>query len=206
VRLGWSHGDQEIFTQEEMIAAFDFKGLGKSPARFDMAKLEDLNAQYIRKTESSDLIRHIKVLFGDLDEGEMLDRRFSVVGYDRLEQLMPALKERAKTLIDLIDAARFLIAVRPLEIDPKASKLLDDAAKARLAGLVPLLQSLTDWSAIGVEHVVREYGKSNDLKLGQIAQPLRAAMTGTTVSPTIFDVIAALPKEEALARLDDAIS
>ncbi len=205
VRLGWSHGDQEVFSEAEMIAAFGFEGLGKSPSRFDFAKLEDLNGQYIRKSSDNELVDHIKVLFGDLEDGNFLHRRFTALGYERLEALMPAIKERAKTLHDLIDNARFLIAVRPLSYDEKAAKLLDDDAKARLTQLLPILEAVTVWSAAEVEAAIRDFTKSNNYKLGQVAQPLRAAMTGQTVSTPIFDLIGALPKAEAVGRLRDAI-
>ena len=205
VRLGWSHGDQEVFSEAEMIAAFGFDGLGKSAARFDFAKLEDLNGQYIRKSDDAALIRHLKVLLGDLDEGAELDARFTAVGYDRLEALMPAIKERAKTLLELIDNARFLIAERPLQYDAKAAKMLDADGKGRLRGLRAHLAALSDWQLPAIEQAVRDFAKAEGLKFPQIAQPLRAAMTGTTVSPSIFDVLAVLPKNEALGRLDDAL-
>lgn len=205
VRLGWSHGDQEIFSETEMIAAFGFDGLGKSPSRFDVAKLEDMNAHYIRQTSDAELVEHIKVLFADLDDGPALAARFAAVGYDRLEGLMPAIKERAKTLLDLIDNARFLIAERPLPYDDKAAKLLQGDAKARLAGVLPALESLTDWTAASIETIIKEHMATHELKLGQIAPPLRAAMAGRSISTPIYDLIAALPQDEALARLRDAI-
>ena len=203
VRLGWSHGDQEVFTEAEMIEAFGFDGLGKSPARFDFAKLEDLNGQYIRKTPDKELIRHIRVMLGDLDEGDELERKFAAAGWDKVEALMPQLKERAKTLVELIDNARFLIADRPISLDEKAAKLIDDEARATIAALRPKLAALETWTVEAVETVVRDFAKAHDLKFGKVAQPLRAALTGRTVSPPIFDVIAILPKNEALGRLDD---
>jgi glutamyl-tRNA synthetase len=204
VRLGWAHGDQEVFSEEEMIAAFGFEGLGKSPARFDFTKLEDLNGQYIRKTPDGELIAHIRVLLQDIEEGPALEAKFTAAGWDKLEALMPALKERAKTLLELIENARFLIAERPLTFDEKASKLLDDEGKDHLRRLRAAFVASEDWSVEAVESTVRAYAKANDLKLGKIAQPLRAALTGRVVSPPIFDVIAILEKDEALARLDDA--
>ena len=205
VRLGWSHGDQEVFSEAEMVSQFGFEGLGKSAARFDVAKLEDLNGQYIRKMADKELIEHLKVLFGDLDDGAALNERYEAVGYDRLEQLMPAIKERAKTLHDLIDNSRFLVAERPLSYSEKAAKLLDDDAKARLAGLLPAFEALSEWTVTAVEAAIRDYTTTAGYKLGQVAQPLRAAITGEMVSTPIFDAIATLPKEEALNRLRDAI-
>ena len=205
VRLGWSHGDQEVFSEAEMVSQFGFEGLGKSAARFDVAKLEDLNGQYIRKMADKELIEHLKVLFGDLDDGAALNERYEAVGYDRLEQLMPAIKERAKTLHDLIDNSRVLVAERPLSYSEKAAKLLDDDAKARLAGLLPAFEALSEWTVTAVEAAIRDYTTPAGYKLGQVAQPLRAAITGEMVSTPIFDAIATLPKEEALNRLRDAI-
>jgi glutamyl-tRNA synthetase len=203
VRLGWSHGDQEVFSEAEMIAAFGFDGLGKSPARFDFAKLEDLNGQYIRKTSDRELIRHIQVMLGDLDEGPELKEKFAAIGWDTVENLMPQLKERAKTLVELVDNARFLIAERPLPLDEKAAKLLDGDARAHLGALRISLAACEPWTVEAIEKVVRNFTKANDLKLGKVAQPLRAALTGRTASLPIFDVVAILPKEEALGRLDD---
>ena len=117
---------------------------------------------------------------------------------------MPAIKERAKTLHDLIDNAWFLIAVRPLNYDEKAAKFLDGDAKARLAGLLPIFEAITVWSATEIEAAIRDFTKSNNYKLGQVAQPLRAAMTGQTVSTPIFKLIGTLPKDEAIGRLRDA--
>ncbi|MGI9476204.1 MAG: glutamate--tRNA ligase [Hyphomicrobiaceae bacterium] len=205
VRLGWSHGDQEVFTEAEMIDAFGFEGLGKSASRFDFAKLEDLNGQYIRQTGDGTLIEHIKVLFGDMEDGAVLLEKFEEIGFSRLESLMPAIKERAKTLHDLIDNARFLIAERPLSYDEKSAKTLNDDAKARLAALSPILESLAEWTVPSIEAAIREFTTSGGYKLGQVAQPLRAAMTGQAISTPIFDVVATLPKDEAIGRLRDAI-
>jgi glutamyl-tRNA synthetase len=203
VRLGWSHGDQEVFSEAEMIAAFGFDGLGKSPACFDFAKLQDLNGQYIRKSDDRELIGHIKVLLGDLEEGADLAAKFEHAGWDKVETLMPQLKERAKTLLDLIEGARFLIAERPLTLDDKAQKLLDPEARARLGALKAALAECDPWAVESIEAAVRSFAEVHELKFGKVAQPLRAALTGGTASPPIFDVIAILPREEALGRLED---
>lgn len=205
VRLGWSHGDQEMFSEAEMIEYFGFDGLGKSPARFDFAKLKDLNGQYIRKTPDKELIEHLNVLFDAIEDGSEMRDRFEAVGFDRLEQLMPAIKQRANTLHDLIENARFLIAQRPLAYSEKSAKILDDDAKTRLAGLSPRLEALSDWTVEAIEGAIREHVKVEGFKLGQVAQPLRAAITGEMVSTPIFDAVAALPKDEALGRLRDAL-
>jgi len=205
VRLGWSHGDQELFGEAEMIEMFSLDGLGKSAARFDFKKLEDLNGQYIRMTDDAELVEHIKVLFADIDEGEWLRRRFEAVGFDAFIALMPAIKERAKTLLDLIENARFLAIERPISYDDKALKVLDTDAKSRLAQLCPHLEALEDWSAAAIEETVRSFIKTEDYKLGQIGQPLRAAIMGTAVATPIFEGLASLPKNEAIARIKDAL-
>ena len=204
VRLGWAHGDQEIFSEAEMIAAFGFEGLGKSPARFDFAKLEDLNGQYIRKTDDVELLEHIKVMLGDREEGAELAAKFERAGWDKLLTLMPLLKERAKTLVELLDTARFLIAERPLTLEDKAAKVLDAEARARLGVLAGALSGCDPWTSENIEAVVRAVAEAEGVKLGKVAPPLRAALTGRTASPPIFDVVAILPKDEALARLADA--
>ena len=203
VRLGWSHGDQEVFSIDEMIRAFGFDGLGKSPARFDFDKLGDLNGQYIRAMDDDELLGHIKVMLAYLDDGAMLEAKFEAAGIDKLIALMPALKERAKTLRDIVEGAKFLVAERPLTMDEKAAKLIDDDARARLLALGTSLEDCA-WKLDAIEEAVRSFAKQNGYKLGQVAQPLRAAMTGRTASPPIFDVLAALPRDEALARLREA--
>ena len=149
------------------------------------------------------MIRHIQVMLGDLEEGPELKEKFAAIGWDTVENLMPQLKERAKTLVELVDNARFLIAERPLSLDEKAAKLLDGDARAHLGALRTSLAACEPWTVEAIEAVVRDFTKANDLKLGKVAQPLRAALTGRTASLPIFDVVAILPKEEALGRLDD---
>jgi glutamyl-tRNA synthetase len=203
VRLGWAHGDQETFTTEEMIAAFDLPAIGRSPARFDFAKLENLNGHYIRQSADSDLIAALEGLLPHIAGGEQLASRMTPALRAKLTAAMPGLKERAKTLIELFDASRFLWADRPIEINEQACALLTPQAKASIGALLPELHALTDWSADTVEAVVRGFVERSGAKLGSVAQPLRAALTGRTTSPPIFDVLAVLGREESLARLSD---
>ncbi len=203
VRLGWSQGDQEYFTEAELIAVFGYDGLNKSPARLDFDKLDDMNAHYMRQASAEELLRHIDGLFDAIEGGADLRRRFGEVGFGRLEALLPALVERAKTLLDVVNGARFLISERPLTLDAKAEKVLDQEARARLGPIAKRLESVEPWSAEAVEQAVRDYLDEAALKLGKIGPSLRAALTGTTVSPPIFDTVAALPKNEAVARIND---
>jgi len=206
VRLGWAHGDQEIFTPEEMIAAFDLPAIGRSPARFDFAKLENLNGHYIRATADAELIQTLEDLLPHIAGGDALAAKLTPELRDKLTRAMPGLKERAKTLIELFEASRFLWADRPLEISEQAKALLSAEAKAVLARLVPALEAVTDWNGPAIEAVVRSFAETAAVKLGAVAQPLRAALTGKTTSPPIFDVLAVLGRDESLARLREQAS
>ena len=203
IRLGWAHGDQEIFTTEEMIAAFDLPAIGRSPARFDFAKLENLNGHYIRATPDAELLAALEQLLPHIAGGQELAGQMTPALRAKLTAAMPGLKERAKTLVELFDATRFVWASRPIEANDQAKALLTDEAKGMIAALLPELQAVTDWNAATVEAVVRPYAERAGLKLGAVAQPLRAALTGRTTSPPIFDVLAVLGREESLARLRD---
>jgi glutamyl-tRNA synthetase len=204
VRLGWSHGDQEIFSTDEMVRLFDLPEVGRSAARFDFAKLENLNGHYIRATADADLVAEIERLLPHIADGERIAARLDAATKARLLAAMPGLKERAKTLLELIDGASFLWADRPLALEDKAKTLLGDGARALLGELMPDLAAASPWSAESTEAVVRGFAERKGVKLGQVAQPLRAALTGRTTSPGIFDVLAVLGREESLARISDA--
>ncbi|MEI8274707.1 MAG: glutamate--tRNA ligase [Hyphomicrobiales bacterium] len=206
VRLGWAHGDQETFSTEEMVAAFDLPAIGRAPARLDLAKLDNLNGHYIRGTGDAELITILEDLLPHIAGGDELAGKLTPELRAKLLTAMPGLKERAKTLIELFEASRFLWASRPLEINAAAKVLLTGEAKAVVAALLPDLEKLTDWTAPGVEAVVRGFAESTGAKLGAVAQPLRAALTGKTTSPPIFDVLAVLGRDESLARLRDVVA
>ncbi|HSP49414.1 MAG TPA: glutamate--tRNA ligase [Pseudolabrys sp.] len=205
VRLGWAHGDQEIFSTEEMIAAFDLPQIGRSPARFDFAKLESLNGHYIRGRADADLFAAIEGLLPHIAGGQELASKMTPALRDKLLMAMPGLKERAKTLIELFDATRFLWASRPLDLNDQAKVLLTPEAKTVTAALLPELAAVTEWTPAAIETVVRGYAERAGFKLGAVAQPLRAALTGRTTSPPIFDVLAVLGKDESLGRLRDQV-
>ncbi|HEY5379196.1 MAG TPA: glutamate--tRNA ligase [Pseudolabrys sp.] len=203
VRLGWAHGDQEIFSTEEMIGAFDLSHIGRSPARFDFAKLESLNGHYIRSSPDADLITALEGLLPHIAGGQELASKLTPALRAKMLTAMPALKERAKTLVELFEATRFLWASRPLDINDQAKALLTPDAKTVTTALMPELLAVSDWTPESIEAVVRGYAERAGLKLGAVAQPLRAALTGRTTSPPIFDVLAVLGKDESLARLRD---
>src|SRR5438270_1054950 len=203
VRLGWSHGDQEIFSTEEMIAAFDLPQIGRSPARFDFAKLENLNGHYIRQTSDAELLEAIDRLLPHLANGAEIAAKMTPSVRKQWLAAMPSLKERAKTLLDIIDGARFLWADRPIPLDEKAEGVLNDGARALLREVAAELADVDPWTVETTEHAVRGFAERHGAKLGAVAQPLRAALTGRTTSPGIFEVLTVLGKNESLARIDD---
>jgi glutamyl-tRNA synthetase len=203
VRLGWAHGDQEIFSTEEMIAAFDLPAIGRSPARFDFAKLESLNGHYIRQMADADLVAEIERVLAYVPNGAELAARLTPALRAKLVAAMPGLKERAKTLVELIDSARYLYAERPLPLDEKAAAQMTPEARNLLGQVSRDLAMVDPWSADAAEAAVRAYAERSGVKLGAVAQPLRAALTGRTTSPGIFDVLAVLGKAESLARVAD---
>ena len=201
-RLGWSHGDDEIFSTEQMIEWFDIGDINKAPGRLDFAKLGDVNSHYIKTGETAELLRRIREFVPEAPDGPALVARFEKAGWDRLAAALPSLKERAKTLQELVDGAAYLIATRPLGLDEKASKLLDADARAILAKLAPRLDAV-EWTVPALETAVKAFAEESGLKLGKVAQPLRAALTGRSVSPPVFDVMVVLGREESLARIRD---
>jgi glutamyl-tRNA synthetase len=203
VRLGWSHGDQEIFSTQEMIEVFDLPQIGRGPARFDFAKLESINGHYIRHTSDADLVATIERLLPHIANGAELAAKFTPGLKAKLCAAMPGLKERAKNLVELFDGAQFLYAERPIAIDQRAKPLLGPQACAIIGELLPDLSNVEPWTKEMIENAVRAFVERKDLKLGAVAQPLRAALTGRPTSPGIFDVLHVLGKPESLARLGD---
>ncbi|MBL4897268.1 MAG: glutamate--tRNA ligase [Erythrobacter sp.] len=190
LRLGWGHGDREEITKSEAIELFDLDGVGKGPARFDIKKLQNLNGHYIREADDARLAKIVAA---------RMDRQADL---DLLTRAMPFLKTRAKSINELVEGAAFLFAERPLEMTDKAAGLLDDEARQRLAGLSEMLHVQNDWTSEALEATTKSYAEKLELGLGKLAQPMRAALTGTTTSPGIFDVLVLLGKEESLLRID----
>ncbi|MCG6207581.1 glutamate--tRNA ligase [Rhodopseudomonas sp. HC1] len=203
VRLGWSHGDQEIFTTQEMIDAFDLPAIGRSAARFDFAKLESLNGHYIRQSDDQSLVTLLEDLLHYIPQGPAIAARLTETTRAQLLQAMPGLKERAKTLLELLDNAGFILAGRPLAVDPKGQAVLTPETRELIGRLRAALEDVSPWTAATTEAAMRAFADQAGLKLGAVAQPLRVALTGRTTSPGIFDVLAVLGRDECLSRLAD---
>ncbi len=235
-RLGWSHGDDEIFTTDQAIQWFDVKDINKSAARFDFAKLADVNGHYVRQASVPELIGHLDACLTsigtldamttgldpkapprpdvtlmrevaavrpELETGADVLAALKAAGTDRVAAAIPSLKERAKTLPELAQGMLYLLAKRPLKADEKAAKVLGTEAKQLIGVLLPKLEAVAEWQAGALEAAVKAHAEAGNIKLGNLAQPLRAALTGKTVSPPVFDVMAVLGRDEALARLRD---
>jgi glutamyl-tRNA synthetase len=202
-RLGWSHGDDEIFSTDQLVEWFNLESIGKSPARFDFAKLENLNGHYMRHLADSELLKHFIDFLPHAEGGKALLAQIDDAMMAKLLRAMPGLKDRAKTLVELMKGAQFLFAERPLKLDDKAGQIMTDGGRDALRGLIPVLEATPDWQAHAMESAVKAHAEVAGLKLGKLAQPLRAALTGTSVSPGIFDVLEVLGREESLARLRD---
>ena len=192
LRLGWGHGDDEIISRGQAIEWFDLDHVGKSPSRFDFKKLENLNGHYIREADDAELADLVAPRLGISDKQKSM-----------LLRAMPELKPRANTLVHLAEGAQFLFAQRPLEVDEVARALLTPEARELLHGTHGRLAALAEWDAPSLEAAIREVAEGGGVKLGKLAQPLRAALTGRTTSPGIFDVLALLGRDESLARIAD---
>jgi len=200
LRLGWAHGDDEIISTEQAIEWFNLEGIGRSPSRFDFAKLESLNAHYLRQADDARLVGLIAPRL-EADLGVALTEAQRTL----LTRAMNGLKQRARTLIDLAQSARFYVTARPLPFDEKALAQLDGAGRGVLKDLAALFAEEADWTAAGLEARVRAFAEQRGEKLGKMAQPLRAALTGSTVSPPIFEVAELLGRDESLARMTEAM-
>ena len=194
LRLGWGHGDQEEFTREQATELFNLEGVGKSPSRFDVKKLLNLNGHYIRAADDARLARLVAERLGPAADEKLLTAA------------MPVLKTRARDILELADGAAFLFKSRPLALDDKARGLLDGDAKALLGQISARLKAEADWTAEALEANLKAYAEELGLGLGKLAQPLRAALTGQTTSPGIFDVLALLGRDESLARIGDQVA
>lgn len=197
LRLGWGHGDAEIISREQAIEWFDLANVGRSAARFDFKKLDNLNGHYLREADDARLAGLAAPKLA-----EALSRDLTADELDLLTRAMAVIKVRAKSLHEVVDGARFLFAARPLAMDEKAAALIAEAPDGLVAAATADLRALPEWTAEGVEAAVRAAAENAGLGLGKLAQPLRAALTGQAVSPGIFDVLILLGRDESLARLD----
>jgi glutamyl-tRNA synthetase len=196
LRLGWGHGDEEIITIARAIELFDIDGVGRSPSRFDIKKLENLNGHYIREADDARLAKLVAPRVEQRLEIAISDTNLTL-----LTQAMASLKPRAKNLNEIAEGAEFLFKSCPLDFDEKATALLDDSARALLDKTADALQPVQSWTVEAIENVIRRVAEDAGLGLGKVAQPLRAALTGRTTSPGIFDVLFLLGKEASLERL-----
>jgi glutamyl-tRNA synthetase len=186
-----------------MIAAFDLPAIGRSASRFDFAKLENLNGIYMRATPDDDILAALDQVMPELGPPRGLGQALSGDVRARLVMAMPGLKERAKTLVELLDSAAYLYSPRPLALEDKAAALLDGEARKRLGLLIGSFEAIGEWTVETTEAAVRAFADAHGLKLGQVAQPLRAALTGKSTSPGLFDVLAVLGRDESILRLRD---
>ncbi len=194
LRLGWGHGDAEFLSRAEQIALFTLEGVGRAASRMDYAKLTHLNGMWLRQMDDARLVQEVAPRL------QKAGLSLSGQAMDRLAALMPGLKERAKTLDELSNAAAFLARAVPLPFEPKAEALLTDEARSMLTRLAPVLAA-TDFTAAALDAALRAFAEAEGRKLGQVAQPLRAALTGSTMSPGIDATLAVLGRDEVLARL-----
>jgi glutamyl-tRNA synthetase len=203
-RLGWSHGDEEIFSTEQMIEWFGLDALNKGAARFDFVKLENINGHYIREATPERLyqvmVETAKELGRDTDHAGLVGHRETVL------TALPELQPRAKTVLELIDLAQFIYVARPLALDESAAKLMTEDAQSIVAEFSEILVTLDEWSVAAIDAAARAYAESKSIKLGKVAQPLRAALTGRTISPGIFEVMILIGRDETLARLADQMT
>ncbi len=203
-RLGWSHGDDEIFSTAQMVEWFSLEALNKGAARFDFVKLENINGHYIREATPERLYEVM------LETAQEVGRLTDVDGLraNRATALasLPELQPRAKTVLELIDLAQFIYAVRPLTIEAAAADQLTGEARANIGAFVEVLRGLNEWTVTAIDAAARAFAEARGLKLGKVAQPLRAALTGRTISPGIFEVMVLIGRDETLARLQDQVS
>ena len=197
-RLGWSHGDDEFFSDAQARAWFDLDAIGKSPARFDFKKLDNICGQHIAAADDAALRHELVKFLAATDAAPLTDAQ-----RDGLSRAMYCLKERAKTFPELIEKAYFVLALRPLVPDEKASNLLDGVSRGILSELTPQLQNAS-WNRKTLEGAVTATAEGHGFKLGKLAGPLRAALAGRSVSPSVFDMMLVLGRDETIARLNDA--
>lgn len=196
LRLGWSHGDDEIIPTPQAIEWFNLESIGKSASRFDFTKLENLNAYYMREADNSRLVELILPFIAARRQTPITD-----IALTRLHQGMDGLKQRAKTLVELAENALFYVYLSPHDINGQAMQILQDGGHALIAELIPQLAAFSTWEQKPLEEFVRQFAETKELKLGKVAQSLRAAITGSTTSPSMFEVMEVLGKDEVLSRL-----
>jgi len=197
-RLGWSHGDDEFFSDAQALEWFDLGGIGKSPARLDFKKLENICGQHIAATEDAALLHELMDFLAATEQPALAAHKKAM-----FFAAMPHLKERAKTFFELLDKAAFITADRPIQPEPKAAEQLNDVSRGILRELTPHLQNAS-WSRGDLEHVLNEFAQMQGMTFGKLAGPMRAAIAGRSATPSVYDMLLVLGREESLARLTDA--
>ncbi|WP_294621082.1 glutamate--tRNA ligase [uncultured Roseovarius sp.] len=197
-RLGWSHGDDEFFTDAQAQEWFDLGGIGKSPARFDFKKLDNLCGQHIAASDDAALLHELQEFLKSTGQASLSEEKKTLMG-----KAMYCLKERAKTFPELLEKAEFILSDRPIEPDEKAARNLDNVSRSILNELTPQLQNAS-WSRDGLEACAMQFAEAHEMKFGKLAGPLRAALAGRSATPSVFDMMLVLGREETIARLTDA--
>ncbi|MEM9332969.1 MAG: glutamate--tRNA ligase [Pseudomonadota bacterium] len=205
VRLGWSHGDDEIMSTQQMIEWFGFEGMNKAAARFDFAKLEAINAHYLREMPEQDLLDALCSVASEIEGGTAFLDPLPPKLNAWVLRALPSLKSRAKTMADLAQGAAFLFAERPLFMEEKAANLLTEEARSTIAEIILVFETLGEWDHDSIDDAIRSFAEERGMKLGQVAQPIRAALTGKGTSPGAFDVLQILGREESVERLKDQL-
>jgi len=200
LRLGWSHGDAETIATTQAIEWFNLEAIGKSPSRFDMAKLENINSHYLKEREDDTLAIELKPYLEIKLARTIQDSEIAL-----LAKAMPGLKTRAKTLVELADNAAFYLVPRPIPLNEKAVEILSNDAKAILNQYLGVLEAISDFSTAKLEESTKIFAESINIKLGSVAQPLRAAITGSNQSPGMFEVMEVLGKTDVIARIRDVL-
>jgi len=206
LRLGWAHGDDEMISTQQAIEWFDLDGVGKSPSRFDYAKLDNLNGHYLREAGDERLVKLLIENYASrwaTAQNIFSPTSLSETHKKQLLHGMPGLKKRAKNMIELADSAKLYIINRPIDLDESARDILDKGGRDTIRALLPKFEAETGWTHDDLQQLCKEYTEASGLKLGAVAQPLRAALSGKTVSPGVFEVMEILGKEESLGRLND---
>jgi len=197
-RLGWSHGDDEFFTDEQAKEWFDFGGINKSAARFDFKKLQNLSGQHIAAADDAALLQEILAYREKSDMAPLVDEVAAGLG-----RALYCVKDRAKTFGELLDKAKFILVQRPLEIEEKAQKQLNSVSHSILETLTPQLHNVS-WSREALEALVNQVAEAHEVGFGKVAGPLRAALAGQSVTPSVIDMMLVLGRDESVARLNDA--
>tara|TARA_B110000444_G_scaffold225518_1_gene229425 strand:+ start:333 stop:1733 length:1401 start_codon:yes stop_codon:yes gene_type:complete len=195
LRLGWSHGDKEIFSQKDMIKLFSIKNIGKSSSKLDLEKLKNINNYYIKNSSEKDLLKIIKKSQENLHK----DQEKSII------KILPEIKKSAKTSLDIINSINFITAEKPIKLDKDSKEILTNQTKIYIEKIKKNFQTLDSWDSSNIEQLLKDFAISEELKFKDIALPLRAILTGTLSSPSIYIILDCLGKDEVISRINDIL-